>query len=61
MRNCITIQMFRFGFGRQEEDADACSLATMYDRFADKDYSLRELILSMTQTDAFQYAQPVTP
>ena len=40
---------------------DACSLATLQDTFFSSGGDLVELLVGMTQTDAFWYRAPVTP
>ena len=55
VRDCYVTQTFRFFFGRDVEAADACSLAALQSRFAEQDLSLSELLVALTQTDAFLY------
>jgi hypothetical protein len=59
VRDCVATQWFRFGFGRSEAATDACSLATLQDTFASADGDLVELLVGMTQTDAFWYRAPI--
>lgn len=61
VRDCVATQWFRFASGRSEEGSDACSLATLQESFAASDGDLTELVVAMTQTDAFWYRTPVTP
>jgi hypothetical protein len=55
VRKCIARQWFRYGLGRVETDADACSLARIDDAFAASGYNLRELVLALVTSDAFRY------
>ncbi len=55
VRACVTQQWFRFAQGRQESEADACSLGLLRDSFKNSGYDLRKLIVAMTQTPAFLY------
>jgi len=55
VRKCIARQWFRYGLGRVETDADACSLAGIDDAFAASGYNLRELVLALVTSDAFRY------
>ena len=55
VRECFARQAFRFFYGRGEEDADACSVQQLVKAFAASDYSMRELLVALTQTDAFLY------
>ncbi|MCA9704965.1 MAG: DUF1592 domain-containing protein [Myxococcales bacterium] len=53
---CVTRQWFRFAYGRTESaQLDACNMDTLTARFAESGYDLRELLVSLTQTDAFLY------
>jgi hypothetical protein len=51
--DCVATQWFRFGYGRAETPADACSTAALKTAFAASGYNVRELLLALTQTDAF--------
>jgi hypothetical protein len=55
VRECVVKQWFRFGYGRSETPADLCSLETLKARFAAGKQDLRELLVALTQTDAFLY------
>ena len=52
---CFVKQWFRYAFSRGEDEDDASSLAFSTDVFATTDSNIRELILSLTATDAFRY------
>ena len=54
-RDCYVTQSFRFFFGRDVEPADACSLERLRATFDAKQLSLSELLIALTQTDAFLY------
>ena len=54
-RDCYVTQSFRFFFGRDVEAADACSIARLKTKFSEKNFSLTELLVGLTQTDAFLY------
>jgi hypothetical protein len=60
VRKCIARQWFRYGLGRVETDADACSLAQIDDAFAASGYNLRELLLALVTSDAFRYVAGAT-
>ncbi len=53
VQDCVATQLFRFAAGRVEADQDACSLATMQEAFSGSEGDLLELVVAMTQTDAF--------
>jgi hypothetical protein len=55
VRDCVVKQWFRFGYGRSETPQDACSLETLKAIFAAGKYDVRELVIGLTQTDAFLY------
>lgn len=55
VRNCITTQWFRFAHGRAETEADAESLTRIREAFAESDHRIQELLVALTQTDAFRY------
>lgn len=54
-RDCYVTQTFRFFFGRDAEPADSCSILRMQQAFEDSNHSLSELLIAVTQTDAFRY------
>jgi hypothetical protein len=60
VRDCVATQWFRYAAGRTEEVPDGCSLTTMQDAFAASGGDLGELVVAMTQTDAFWYRAPYT-
>lgn len=55
VRDCVATQWFRFASGRSQAEADACSLETLRQAFAASGGDLVELVVGMTQTDAFWY------
>ncbi|MEI9952039.1 MAG: DUF1592 domain-containing protein [Pseudomonadota bacterium] len=55
VRACYVTKSFRFFYGRDTDPADACSLAQLSKSFQGKAYSLSELLIALTQTDAFLY------
>jgi Protein of unknown function (DUF1592)/Protein of unknown function (DUF1588)/Protein of unknown function (DUF1587)/Protein of unknown function (DUF1595)/Protein of unknown function (DUF1585) len=55
VHDCITTQWFRFAYGRAETDADAESLAQIREAFAASDYRIQEMLVALTQADAFRY------
>jgi hypothetical protein len=55
VRECVVKQWFRFGYGRSETPLDACSLETLKALYTAGKYDVRELLVGLTQTDAFLY------
>lgn len=53
VQGCLTLQMFRFGFGRKETANDACSLHDAYKVFADGEGDFLALIAALVESDAF--------
>jgi hypothetical protein len=53
---CMSRQWFRFAYGRLEsQELDACNMETLTTTFAESGYDLRELLVALTQTDAFMF------
>jgi len=52
---CMTRQWFRFAYGRGETNADTCILDELGAEFAASGRSIPDLLVAITQTDAFMY------
>ena len=57
--DCVATQWFRYAMGRIEGPDDACSLAQAQNAFSQSSGSFKELLVALTQTDAFLYRTPV--
>lgn len=58
---CYAKQWFRYGYGRVEsQEADACTIDNLQTAFAESGDDVRELLIALTQTDAFLY-RPTVP
>ncbi len=55
VQRCYVTQWFRFGYGRGETSADSCTLGALMGAAAAKGGDVRELMVALTQTDAFRY------
>jgi hypothetical protein len=55
VRGCYVTNNFRFFYGREVEQADACSMARLLVDFKGANYNLTELLVALTRTDAFLY------
>ena len=55
VRDCYATQWFRAVLGRREFPEDACSLETLERAAKESGGDLRELMVALTQTDAFMY------
>ena len=53
VRDCAPTQWLRYAMGRHETVDDTCSLAAVREAFAASNGDLRELMVALTQTDAF--------
>ncbi len=54
-RDCLVSNWYRYTFGRQEQAEDSCSVAQVQERFRASEGNLKELLVALTQTDAFLY------
>jgi len=63
VKACYTKMWFRFAYGRAESSQDACALEQLGQSFEKSNGSVKELLLALTQTDAFLFRQtgPTTP
>jgi hypothetical protein len=59
VRDCAPTQWLRFMLGRRELAEDTCTIAALRDAFEASDGDLRELMVALTQTDAFFSYRPV--
>jgi hypothetical protein len=55
VQSCYATQWFRFAYGRGEDTGDTCSLATLTARLSSTNGDIKELLVALTQTDAFLY------
>jgi hypothetical protein len=53
VRTCFIEQWFRWAHGRAETGADDCTLDTLAARFDGEEVDVRDLIVALTQTEAF--------
>ncbi len=60
VRQCVATQWFRYGYGRAEGAEDYCSMKSLQETFAQKGFNIKELLVALTQTDAFRYRRMVT-
>lgn len=60
VERCVATQWLRYSLARRETDDDACSLQMLQQGFATSGGDLKELMVQLTQTDAFwAYRAPV--
>jgi hypothetical protein len=55
VQGCLALQLFRYGHGRKESERDSCSVDTLKRVFAASGGNVRDLLVALTQTDAFLY------
>ncbi len=53
-RKCYLTQWFRYGHARTETEADSCQLNELDVLLQGSDYSIKELIVALTQTESFR-------
>jgi len=54
-QNCYVGNWMRYGYGREPTTQDACSVRSAQDAFTQSKGNVRELLVALTQTDAFLY------
>jgi hypothetical protein len=59
--DCFATEWFRYAFGRGESTDDTCSLQSLKGAFTSSQFDIQELLVAVTQTDAFRYRPEVTP
>lgn len=53
--DCMAVEWFRYAMGRGETTDDACSLQSLKQGFTKSQANIRDLLVLVTQTDAFLY------
>jgi hypothetical protein len=61
VRECVASQWFRFGYNRTVTQEDRCSMDQLAESFAASGYDIKELLVGLTQTNAFLYRRAVVP
>jgi hypothetical protein len=56
--NCFATTWADFAYGRKLESGDSCTTNQLKQAFTESGYNIRELLLALTQTDAFLYLPP---
>lgn len=59
IHKCFATQVMRYALSRSEQSADACSLSRAYAAFSDSALNIRELLLAITESDAFLHRNTV--
>jgi hypothetical protein len=61
VRDCVATQWFRYAFGRYDGAGDTCSLAPLRQEFTRTGGDLEELLVTLTQTEAFLTRRALDP
>jgi hypothetical protein len=61
VRDCVATQWFRFAFGRYDGVGDTCSLQSLRQEFTRTGGDLKELLVALTQTEAFLTRRALDP
>jgi hypothetical protein len=56
---CVSSQYFRFSYNRTVTETDSCTVDAMNEAFAASGYNIKELLVTLTQTNAFLYRRQV--
>lgn len=59
VHQCYITQWFRFAHGRDSTEADACTLERLESAFVGSELGVEELLVALTQTDAFRFRPAV--
>jgi hypothetical protein len=59
-RSCYAKNWLRYAYGREDRPSDAATLASVADLMADPSFSVKDLLLALTQTKAFRLRAPNT-
>ncbi|HEY6080782.1 MAG TPA: DUF1592 domain-containing protein [Polyangiaceae bacterium] len=58
-QDCFATQWMNFGYGRTLQENEICSMQSVQSKFKDAGYNIKELLLALTQSDAFLYLPAV--
>jgi hypothetical protein len=55
MQTCFATNWMQFAYGRVLDEQDDCNEQSVQTAFKSADFKVKQLLLALTQTDAFQY------
>jgi len=55
VQKCVVTSWFHYAYARLEAPEDQCTLKTLSQKFAASGYRFQDLIVALTETDAFRY------
>jgi len=58
-RRCVATQWFRYGFGRDADRADKCIVERFGKALVESDGNMRELLMTIVQSDTFRFRETV--
>ena len=61
VRECVVSQWFTYAQARPAASDDTCTMGSLQTAFAAAGYDIKELLVALTQTDAFLYRKTVVP
>jgi hypothetical protein len=61
VRDCLVTEWFRYAYGRDHTDADACTVAQLQATLSGSGGRVEDLLIALTQTDAFRYKKSAAP
>jgi hypothetical protein len=61
VKACVARSWFQYAYGRAQTTADACTLALVDQKFKDSGYKFKDLVVALTETDAFLYRPSIPP
>ena len=53
VQNCFASQWMNFGYGRTLSEAESCGVESVRTQFKAKGYNVQELLIALTQSEAF--------
>lgn len=54
-QRCYLTQWFRYGYGREEDPIDACTIDALDETMKSSGYNIKELLVALTQTKTFRF------
>jgi hypothetical protein len=55
VQKCVVTSWFHYAYARLEAPEDQCTIKTLSTRFASSGYKFQDLLIALTETDAFRY------
>src|SRR5262249_22633072 len=55
VQKCVVTSWFHYAYARLEAPEDQCTIKTLSHRFAESGYRFQDLLVALTEPDAFRY------